>query len=91
MKLEGTIIVKDGRAVGLKNISEGTLAAVPQGELSVVLSTLSSEGWALEGDYQLALTKHVETDEERKSQFESQSKSGTRGISRVTATRLRKT
>jgi hypothetical protein len=57
--LHGAIIVKDGKVILLKNITD--LKASVTGEtLHSVLQTLSNAGWKLNGDYELVLSRIVE-------------------------------
>lgn len=88
-EFKGTIHIKDGKVDQLENLSDMDQTVAHEGNLSVVLSHLFSEGWTLLGDYTLTLTKTEETVEERRSGLASESKSDTRPHIQVSARRRR--
>jgi hypothetical protein len=86
-EFKGTIHIKDGKVDRLENLSDMNQAVCHEGDLSIILPPLFTDGWTLLGDYTLTLTKTEETVEERKSRLVSESKGDARPLSRVSARR----
>ena len=52
-RIHGTITIKNGKVVFLKNIADLNAPILGNADLHGVLQRLSDAGWKLEGDYEL--------------------------------------